>query len=198
MRFATDLGARERGMYRASFDDGLLDLFSGLGLALVGLAWLFDLVALGAVAPALLLPFWPLARRRITEPRTGFARFREERVALERKKHLGLVATCCLFLAAAVGGWFAVRGVIRASAAHLVAGLPAFLLAIGAVLAGVILGLGRFGFYAFLLLCAGAFVIREDLDPGWSILGGGVAILLCGLGLLARFVATHRAVSGDE
>jgi len=198
MRFATDLGARERGIYRASFDDGLLDLFSGLGLMLIGLAWLVDLVALGAVAPALLLPFWPLARRRITEPRTGFARFREERVALETRKQLGLVAVGCLFLAAAVASWFAARAAIRDNAAQLVAGLPAALLAIGAVLAGMLLGLARFGVYAIFLIGAGALVIRENLEPGWSILGGGAAILLCGLGLLARFVATHRAVSGDE
>ena len=42
MRFATDLGAREGGLYHASFDDGLRDIFCGSVLTLMGVAWIFE------------------------------------------------------------------------------------------------------------------------------------------------------------
>jgi len=198
MRIATDLGARERGLYGASFDDGLLDLFCGAVLSLIGVAWIFDLVVLGPIAPALLLPFWPLARRWITEPRTGFVRFHPERAAREKRKRLGFLALGCGFLVAGIVVYFAVRGGEHRSWAHLVRGLPGLLLGVGAIVAGLVFGLARFLVYATLLMAGGGVVIHERLDPGWSIVGAGVAITLAGLILLTRFVKRHPAVTGDE
>lgn len=198
MRFATSLGAREKGLYRASFDDGLLDLFCGAVLTLMGVAWIFDIVALGPLAPAILIPFWPLARRRITEPRTGFVRPHPERTAREKRKHLGFFALGCGFLIAGIVVYFATRGGDHRSWAHLVRGLPGLLLAVGTAIAGLAFGLTRFLAYAVLLVAGGAVAIHQTLDPGWSIVGGGVAITLAGAFLLSRFVARHTVVSGDE
>jgi len=198
MRFATNLGAREKGLYHSSFDDGLIDIFSGAVLTLMGVAWIFDLVALGPIAPAVLIPFWPLARRRITEPRTGFVRPHPERTTREKRKHLGFFALGCGFLVAGIVVYFAVRGGDHRSWAHLVRGLPGVLLAVGAVVAGLAFGLARFLTYAVLLVAGGGVAIHERLDPGWSIIGGGVAITLTGLILLARFVARHPVVTLDE
>jgi len=198
MRFATDLGAREKGVYRASFEDGLLDAFCGLGLALMGVAWIFDIVALGPIAPAVLISIWPLARRRIVEPRTGFVRFSPEREAREKHKVIGFIGIGCGTLVAGIVVYLAVRGGGTAGWGHLVAGLPALLLAVGAVIAGLAIGLPRFLGYAGLLVAAGAATIHWHLDPGWSLLAGGLAILGVGVFLLAGFVRRHPMVTSSE
>ena len=40
-----------RALYRRSFDDGWLDVLVGLGLTLIGFAWLADQIVLGALVP---------------------------------------------------------------------------------------------------------------------------------------------------
>jgi hypothetical protein len=197
MRFATDLGARERGIYRASFDDGLLDLFCGLTLVLMGVAWIFDIVVLGPLAPAVLIPFWTVARRRLIEPRTGFARFRPERERLEKRKLLGFFAIGCGFLIAGIAVYLMVRGEGAPDWGHLVAGLPGVLLAVAATIAGLAFGLTRFLAYALVLFAAGAVTIHWRLDPGWSILAGGSAMLVVGAVLLAGFLNRHPVVAED-
>ena len=62
----------ETRVLRFFWNDGLLDLLAGAGVCLIGLAWLFDLVPLGAVARAVLIPFWKPLRAKITEPRLGY------------------------------------------------------------------------------------------------------------------------------
>lgn len=197
MRYAADLGARERGIYRASFDDGLLDLFCGLTLVLMGVAWIFDLVVLGPLAPAILIPFWAVARRRLIEPRTGFARFHPERERLENKKQLGFFAIGCCFLIAGIVIYMRVRGRETADWSHLVAGLPGVLLAVAALIAGLAFGLARFLAYAVVLVASGAATIHWRLDPGWSILAGGLAMLGVGTFLFAGFLNRHPVVSDD-
>ncbi len=70
-----DLQTVEKNAYRASNQDGLIYLFSGLLVALVGLSlWDQHLAILGGLAPLLIFVVEPI-RKRITYPRIGFVKF---------------------------------------------------------------------------------------------------------------------------
>lgn len=190
------LGAREARLYRATFQDGRVDAFAGVIVVLIGVAWLFDLVALGAIAPAVVLPFWAVARRRITEPRLGYSTPLPRRVARERGKAAILVVLGVMVLVLGVGLYFVVRPEPGEGWRHLVPALPSALLGFGAVLCAFVFGVRRFFLHAAAFLVAGAWVAHEQLEPGWGLLVGGCFVLTVGLALLARFVARVPIVEG--
>ncbi|NVJ69975.1 MAG: hypothetical protein HWE08_06460, partial [Alphaproteobacteria bacterium] len=60
----THLSKMEGLLTRQFFDDGLLDMFVGVGLALIGIAWLSGLLALGAIVPAVMMQYWKPLRQK--------------------------------------------------------------------------------------------------------------------------------------
>ena len=73
------------------WQDGSVDLFAGLGLTWIAVAWLCDLIALGPLAAAVFVPSWVAFRRRVVEPRLGHVRFNEQRQSRLRKAHVTLI-----------------------------------------------------------------------------------------------------------
>jgi len=190
-------GAEER-VYRAYWQDGTMDLFAGLIAGTIGIAWLLDLVWLGPIAPVLLVPFWALLRRRVVEPRLGRVRFRPERTRRIRRGHLALLAVGLVALSAGLGLYVTTREAAPVEwTRRLVPALPAALLGLGCAVAALAFGLPRLGGYAVVFLLAGLSVAAADLDPGWALLGGGVATALAGVALLARFVRAFPVLSPE-
>jgi hypothetical protein len=186
----------EERVYRAEFASGLLELFVGTGLICVGLAWLADLVALGAVAPALLALLWPGVRNRWIAPRAGRVTFRPERRRRERSALVGLLGIGAVALAV-VGLVLAVRDGGSSLSAELVRGLPAALLGVGAVVAGAMFGLPRISWYAVLLFAGAVVAIALPLDPGWVLLGAGTILAGAGAVLLVRFLRANPVVRAE-
>lgn len=193
--------ALESRLFRQSWDDGLLDILAGAGIVGIGLCWVFDLVAIGAVVPAVLAPFWGPLRRKLVEPRAGMVEFSDTR---RGRNHAMLI-------------WSAVLGVVmlvlflmlyaragsRAGSffSLLVPGVPALLLALLSAIVGLGLGLQRFFVYAGLLCASGAAVALVDAEPEVAMIGGGVVMALGGVWLLTRFmqIAVDTGVeAGDE
>ncbi len=191
-----DLKSLEQDIYAESWTDGLLDLLAGAGLASIGVAWLFDLVALGPIAPVVLASLWPGLRKRITEPRMGVAVPGAERRGTERTKLWVLLAagvfTLLLGITVYVG---TVRGGPTPLLTVLVPGLPAFLMAIAAGVAASLLHQARFPLYGVALVLGGALVIATDVDPGVGLRVGGVAALINGLRTLWVFLRSHPVPS---
>jgi hypothetical protein len=186
----------ETRLLRRSWDDGLVDLFSGVALLLIGLSWQFDLVALGAIGPALLVTVWSPVRQRLIEPRAGFAEpGPSTRRRLGRGQLLLVLTGTCTFLLG-IATFVLMRDGAEFSAARLVPGLPAALLGFGAALAAGAFAMHRFFAYAALLVAAGAMTILLDLHPAPSILASGIVVTLCGTLLLARFL--HDNPSAGE
>lgn len=190
MNATTDLQDIEQGLYASRWDDGLLDLFAGLGVLLVGIGWLGPWPALGGVAPALLIPIWPLVRRRFVEPRSGFVAFGPQRGRAERRSLVGLVGLGLGTFAFAVIGYVASRGG-DAWLPAVIPALPGVLIGLGGVVVGLTFQLRRMVTYGLLAAAvAGAFTLLGT-EPGVYLVVTGALISIAGAARLARFIREH-------
>jgi len=180
--------ALESRLFRRYWDDGLLDLFAGVGVVAIGIFWAFDFVALGAVVPAILASLWVPLRRALVEPRAGLVEFSDGRTGRMQRLGWGSVvfglAMLALFVSLVVlNGWRPV-----ALLSSLTPGLPAFLLALPSALVGWGLGLPRFHAYAAILCIGGLVVALADTRPELAMLAGGIVVLASGAWRLQRFL----------
>ena len=184
----------EKQAYHAIWEDGLIDIFVGLALALIGLFWISYDSAYGSFVAPILVPFWTVSRKRISEPRRGVVNLSTERMAKENKKLAGLmlfgVATFTIGVV-----WYVIGRPGGAPPAnwvpHIVAGLPAMLLAIPAIIIVFAYGLNRFLIYASVLLLSAVAVVLLDLRPGWGFLPGGIVCLAVGATILRSFIRKY-------
>jgi hypothetical protein len=184
----------EARIFTAWWQDGLIDLLAGIGITLIGVAWLLGWPAIGAAVPAMIVPLWGDLRSRITEGRLGRVRFSAER---RRKLTRGNVAAIGLGALLLVINILMLVSIDTPSAwlRSMVPALPALLLALMGVVASLMLGLPRFLAYSAALGVAGLVVAAFDLEPGWAIAGGGIVIAIAGATLLRRFLAEFPRLS---
>ena len=190
-------GAVERHVYRVYWRDGLLDVFASVAVLAIGFLWMLERFALAAIVPAVLVGFWTPARRRFIEPRLGAVEFDEqrERRNTHRLKIVLLIGAGFLILSLEV--WVRRGGPIGAALNSLVAGLPAFLLAIAAVLASFLVNSPRFLIYAAILIVFGASGSVYDWQPGITLVGSGTSMLVMAIGLLAGFLRRNPIDAED-
>lgn len=189
----------EKALYRRSFGDGWIDILTGLGLTGVGLCWISGQIALTALVPAVLIPFWAIGRRSLVHPRLETPEFREGfRKAGEIRLTGWAIFGAVVFLTELVIFVAASRqgGDAPALARDYAVALPMLLIAIG-LLAGLMIGARRFLAYAAAaLLIGGTGAWLQVEEPGLLIAALGCVILLTGLGLLIRFVRAYPLESG--
>ena len=182
----------EERLFRSFWDDGLIDLFAGAGVLIVGLSWQLDLAVLGAVAPALLVPLWAATRRRLIEPRSGYAEFAAPRRArLQRGRWGALLIGLLAFVLGVVLYLFVTRRELEVGLESMVPALPALLLALGAAVSARAFSLPRFAVYSIVLAIAGAVTVVAGLHPAPSMIAGGLVAALTGASLLARFLRAN-------
>lgn len=189
-----------RALYRRSFDDGWLDTLTGLGLVLIGLAWLADQIVLGALAPAVLAPFWTIGRRGLIEPRLASPQFGSAQQAETRRSLTGwLIFGAGVGLTELAVLIFVNRGGTGLGGlASMAVGIPVMLVGLG-LFAGLILGAKRFAAYGLFAIGLGLAGAWTGVDrPGLLILLSGVPVLACGGALLARFMMRHPASGGED
>ncbi len=196
MSYSPDLGQLESDAYRSSYDDGIIDLFVGLSLVWIGVAWMWipSLAGVAGVFPAILVTGVLAARKRLIEARTGYVRWREDRRIWERRNlWILLTAGTALFLLG-VGTFVTVSD---ASATldleWVLPGLLAILLALLALGLVFVTGLRRMAGYAAVLLAAGLVAAAKETNPGMPLLVAGGAITVVGAALLVRFLRRHPA-----
>ena len=199
MQTDADQGLRttEKRVYTAYWQDGSVDLFAGIGLTSIGIAWILDLVALGPIAPAVAVTLWAPFRQRVVEPRLGHVRFGAARRGRLKMAHLILVVLGCATLMLGVGAYLMRdRGGASADGPSedwvrlLVPALPGVLMALGAILSAGLFSIPRFALYALPLLAGGIIVVLIDGDPG-------VVMPLVGSVLLARFLKEFPVLSNE-
>ena len=192
-----EMSGIENRVYRAYWNDGLLDVFAAVGVLLIGIAWTFDFVVGGAITPALLVPLWGPFRQRFIEPRLGMVEFSEKRERTNRSR-LVLVILLGICAFAFIVSLYALRaGLALDPAVSLIAGLPALLLAIPAVLTAMLVSTGRFLVYAALLVVAGGVGAMSGLEPGPILVFAGIPIMLIAGTVLLRFVHNNPVVNED-
>jgi len=191
----TKLSKLEQRLFTEYFDDGLLDLFVGTGIALIGFMWILELVALGAIVPVLLAPFWKIARQKIVEPRAGVISFRAERKAenksvFTRWALFGLVILITEIVLLEAPGSKGIRN--SDLLASMIPALPAILIALPLTLVAFFLKLSRFAFYGTLAVIFGMLATYDlGLEPGHTLLLTGLVIFLLGLMVVHRFLNEH-------
>jgi len=188
----------ERRLFQQYWDDGLLDVFAGVGVIGIGACWAVGLVALGAVVPAMLLPFWAPARRTLVEPRAGLVEFSDERAGRNRRMLRSSLWLGVIMLAAFVVVYLQARSNPGALLPLVVPAVPAILLGLLAVIAGLFLGLPRFLVYAVLLVTAGLGVAVTDSPPEAAMIAGGLLVLASGAWRLGRFLRLDPEPSEAE
>jgi hypothetical protein len=186
-------------LYQAYWQDGSIDFFAGLGLTLIGIGWLIDQVVLSAVVPALLIPIWSAFRKKTIEPRLGYVQFDRKRRQSMKQGHLILVLMGVVSLLLGVGGFALYSGDARSFDLWpvLVPGIPAFLIAVAGIAAGLLFQMHRLALYGLFCGLCGIGVIAFHLEPGWALLGGGLVPLISGLVMLIRFFRTFPPLEGE-
>ena len=176
----------ETRMLRTYWNDGLLDLMVGLGILCIGIAWRYDLVAMGPIAPALLASFWKPLREKWITPRIGYVEFSEAR----QEKTKGFFVSSILLGVGMLGLGISVYFYVTAHElppVHFVAGLPAILLSLLAFLAAMGTQLIRFAIYGLILLSSGLGVVATDSRPEGAMLLSAAVMFVVGVVLLVRF-----------
>jgi len=189
----------EGQLYTGQFDDGLLDLFVGMGLLGTGIVWLTDLPAFTGVVPAVLIPLWIAVRKRFTEPRLGSVRFRAERQRTERRWLAWMLVAGAGVLGIVLAGFvWTLRGAAPSGRLQaLVPLLPGFLIGVGLVLVGAMLGAVRFAAYAVGLLVVAAVTTGLGGEPGVYLAAAGGLLCAWAGAVVARFMASHPVLDRE-
>jgi hypothetical protein len=190
-------GVMEREVFRASWSDGIVDLYAGLALIWMGTWWIWfeHSAALAGLLPAVLV--WPMLelRKRFVEARRGYVRWRAPRRERERRwLWIVLAAGIALLVITAMAIALLADGDGTDVGSTLAPATIAWLLAILVGLLAIVMDLPRFLAYAGLLALGGGVAAALDTSPGWPLLIGGVAATVVGLVLLRRFTARYPRV----
>lgn len=191
----TETKALEREAYRASYSDGIVDLYVGLSGIWIGIAWIWlpDIAGLAGVLPAIFLAPVLAARKRFIEPRVGYVQWGASRRRWEQR---GLVAALLAGLALFIGGIAMFVLVEGGADINVGPGILAWLLALlMAAVAFAMWPAWRAVLYASVLAVGGALAIAFDANPGWPILIGGIVATVTGLLMLRRFVDRYPVIA---
>ena len=182
--------------YQGYHQDGLLDIFLGLGIIFSVAVIKFGFVWFVAILPAIFWPLWMSAKEAITAPRLVGSQISQEQVAQGRTAILGF--TSVGFVALILG--LVVFWIFSTDSAP--AGLnnwlrENFLIAMGVIgsfilaLAALLTRITRYYAYALLAFLAGVGGPLLDIRPLFYTIAFGLIMLLSGLVILLRFTRTH-------
>ncbi|HER44434.1 MAG TPA: hypothetical protein ENO08_08245 [Candidatus Eisenbacteria bacterium] len=189
-----DLKELERRAYTSYYNDGLLEIFLGGTILLMGIAIFFDVAYLFGIIPVLAMTSWAGAKRAITAPRIGMVRFGpERRLRLGREKIFFTV-----FFSIAVIAGVAVFAVFSRSidtARRIFGPYPLAPLGVIGALALVFLGywkqIRRFYLYALLVLAVLFGAPHLGVEPPHYMAGLGTVMLVVGVAQLVRFLSAY-------
>jgi len=201
----------ERKAYLSYHQDGLLDVSIGVFIIGFGLYVLSDSdFPFMAILPALLVPVWAKAKKKITYPRIGYVKFRKGTSTIRTKNMLFLSVVLTLLL---VTGVFVTMTIRSGSLPSWASIIGAYNMVIAGAAVAVVLsvvarinGLNRLYAYAalfFAMYTAGYFLVMIPGFDVWqrtavmNILLGAI-ISGYGLYLLSRFLREYPAPDGDE
>lgn len=188
----TTLKQAEHFAAQTMTEDGLIDIFAGIGLISIGYFWLIDNSAVSAIMPFALISLWRVARKRISEPRLG-------RVTLNRENKsdikTGRIILLIILLTLAVGiiAW-ALGGagdILGTTYYPLFAAGPSMLIATLTFFHAKHVKCPRFYGYAAWLLAAAGIVIWFGEGPAKAVMLGGIPFLVGGFWYFAKFLSNN-------
>ncbi len=189
-----DLKELERKAYTSYYNDGLLEIFLGATVVLMGIAIFFDVAYLFGVIPVLALTSWAGAKRALTVPRIGLVRFgAERRLRIEREKLFFTIYFTITVVAGIV--LFVIVSRSMDAARRVLGGYPLAPIGVLGALSLVFLGywkqIRRLHLYALLTLAAVFGAPHLGVEPPYYMMGLGIVILVIGVVLLFRFLGKY-------
>lgn len=198
----------EKKTHISYHQDGLIDIFVGVYVSLFGLGILLGNVAsfstwivIPAIFPAVMIPIWVSAKKRITMPRIGYVKFGVRGAGKLMALLLGLMVAgaglgaLMAFTFSSSQGWaLAVRD-LMISYGVIISGIVAASIS---SLFGYTMGLKRLHAYGLLILVlfsAGYFI---TFPFEYILLIIGIVIVINGFVLLSRFTRKFPLPKGDE
>lgn len=197
-----DLKELERKAYTSYYNDGLLEIFLGGTILLMGIALFFDVAYLFGIIPVLAMTSWAGAKRAITVPRIGMVRFGpQRRLRVKKEKFFFTIYFSITVLAGLVVFILVSRSID--SARRIFGPYPLAPIGVIGALALVFLGywkqIRRFHLYALLALAAVFGAPELGIEPPHYMAGLGILILVIGIALLTRFLSAYpRADRRDD
>jgi len=189
-------------VYLYYHQDGLVDIFIGLGILFLGLSMFAEAAWMVAIYPILLLPAWQSVKKSITAPRMGWAELalvQRVRKRLDRTLVVSEVTIMLLLLLGLFMFWVQERdntppalqrwfkeyfGLALGLSGALFASLTAFLS-----------GIKRFHLYAIsgVVVFVAGYLLDMSLSLSVSLMGG--LTLLIGSAALVRFLCRHPVLA---
>ena len=198
----------EKKTYMSYHQDGLLDIFVGGYILLVGtgifLLTMTDFnmwFIIPAIFPAIMIPLWISAKKRITMPRIGYVKFGVRGVNKMMAIFLGLTvvglgAFMVFGFGASMGeGWALTLRDFFISNSMIIIGIGAVTIS---SLFAYTMGLNRlygYGLLIFVLFSTGYFIV---IPFEYLLLTTGFVIFISGFVLLMRFIQKYPLPQGDK
>lgn len=188
----TTIEQAEKFAARTLTEDGLIDIFSGIGLIAIGYFWLVDNTALSAIMPLAFVNLWKISRKRFSEPRVG-----RVTPAKEKKGHIRagrtILVIVSLTLAVGVILWLkGGAGDVKGTWYYpLFATGPSLLIATITFFSAIHLKAPRFFAYAAWIIASAGITIWLGEGPAKAFMISGVPFLLVGFWTFAKFLFAH-------
>ena len=194
-----DLDRLERKAYTSYYNDGLLELFTGGTLLLLGVALLFDYAYLFGAIAVIAMTSWAGAKRRITVPRVGIVRFGSERQRRIKKEKFFFMIYFTITLLVGIAAFIVVSRSLE-TARRIFGAYPLGPIGVIGALALVFLGywkqIRRFHLYALLTIVAFFGAPHIGIEPPYYLMGLGIVFCMVGVVMLARFLSTYPKPAG--
>jgi hypothetical protein len=198
----------EKKTYMSYHQDGLLDIFVGVYILLFGLGILLLTMTdfstwfvIPAIFPAIMIPIWISAKKRITMPRIGYVKFGVRGANKLMAIFLGLMvaglgAFMVFGLGASMGeGWALTLRDFFISNSMIIIGIA---VATISSLFAYTMGLKRlygYGLLTLVLFFTGYFIV---IPFEYFLVTIGLVIIISGFVLLMRFIRKYPLPQGDK
>jgi hypothetical protein len=188
----------EQRTYRDTYADGIIDIYIGISLLWIGVAWIWlpDIAGVAGVLPAIFITPMLLGRKRFSEKRIGYVKWTEPRRQWERRGLVGALVLGAVFLLIGVGVFVFASdsGADRDTLGNLAPGLIAWLLALVAIGLAFLMSARRMLAYGMVLIAGGIWAAQQDASPGWPLLAAGTVVTFTGAAMLIRFIRSNPVV----
>jgi hypothetical protein len=203
----TSLREIEKKTYMSYHQDGLIDIFVGIYVLLFGLGILLLTVTdfgtwfvIPAIFPAIMIPVWISAKKRITMPRIGYVKIGSRGASKLMAIFIGLmVAGLGVFMvftfASRTQTWASVLRDLLISNGMIIIGIAAATIS---SLFAYTMGLKRlyaYGLLTLVLFFTGYFVA---VPFEYLLVTIGLVIIINGFVLLSRFIRKYPLTQGDK
>ncbi|MDH5733876.1 MAG: hypothetical protein OEY88_08870 [Candidatus Bathyarchaeota archaeon] len=203
----TNLKEVEKKTYMSYHQDGLIDILVGIYVLMFGSGILFLtltdfstlFVVIPAIFPAIMIPVWISAKKRITMPRIGYVKFRSRGAYRLMAVFLGLMVfglgTFMAFTFASSQGWaLTLRNLVVLNGMIIIGVAAATISSLFAYTMGL-KRLYAYGLLTLVLFLIGHFI---TIPFGYFLVTIGLVIIITGFVLLMRFIRKYPITQGDK